>query len=31
MLDAGDDRMQQASFVSGSLWGELGTGVSVHR
>ncbi|WP_426566349.1 hypothetical protein ACPPVT_07335 [Angustibacter sp. McL0619] len=28
-LDAGDDRMQQASFVNGSLWGELGTGLSV--
>jgi hypothetical protein len=28
-LDSGDDRMQQASFVGGSLWGELGTGLSV--
>jgi hypothetical protein len=28
-IDAGDDRMQQASFVNGSLWGELGTGLSV--
>lgn len=27
LLDAGDDRMQQASFVNGTVWGELGTGL----
>jgi hypothetical protein len=26
-LDPGDDRMQQASYVGGTLWGELGTGL----
>jgi hypothetical protein len=26
-LDSGDDRMQQASFVGGTVWGELGTGL----
>ena len=26
-IDPGDDRMQQASFVNGTLWGELGTAV----
>ncbi len=25
LIDSGDDRMQQASFVNGTLWGELGT------
>ncbi len=25
VIDPGDDRMQQASFVGGTLWGELGT------
>ncbi len=24
-IDSGDDRMQQASFVNGTVWGELGT------
>jgi hypothetical protein len=27
-LDPGDDRMQQVSSVGGSVWGELGTGLS---
>lgn len=27
-LDSGDTRMQQASFVGGTLWGELGTGLT---
>jgi hypothetical protein len=27
LLDAGDDRMQQASFVNGTVWGALGTGL----
>ena len=27
-IDSGDDRMQQASFVGGTLWGELGTAIS---
>jgi hypothetical protein len=26
-LDSGDDRMQQASYVNGTVWGELGTRV----
>ena len=25
LIDSGDDRMQQASFVNGTVWGELGT------
>jgi hypothetical protein len=28
-LDSGDTRMQQASFVGGTIWGELGTGLKV--
>ncbi len=27
-IDAGDDRMQQVSYVGGSVWGELGTGLA---
>ena len=26
-IDSGDDRMQQASFVNGTVWGELGTAI----
>jgi hypothetical protein len=29
LLDSGDDRMQQAQFVNGSLWGELDTALNV--
>jgi hypothetical protein len=28
-IDSGDDRMQQAQFINGGLWGELGTSVSI--
>jgi hypothetical protein len=28
-LDSGDTRMQQVSYVNGTVWGELGTGLSV--
>ena len=28
-LDSGDDRMQQAQFINGTLWGELGTALSI--
>jgi hypothetical protein len=28
-IDAGDTRMQQVSFAGGTVWGELGTGLSV--
>jgi hypothetical protein len=28
-LDSGDTRMQNVSYVNGSVWGELGTGLSV--
>jgi hypothetical protein len=28
-IDSGDDRMQQAQFINGSLWGELGTSVTI--
>ena len=27
-IDPGDDRMQQVSYVGGTVWGELGTGLS---
>jgi hypothetical protein len=29
LLDSGDDRMQQTQFISGEIWGELGTAVSL--
>ena len=29
VIEAGDDRMQQAQFINGSVWGELGTAVNV--
>jgi hypothetical protein len=29
VIDPGDDRMQQAQFINGSVWGELGTAVNV--
>lgn len=29
LLDGGDDRMQQTQFISGSIWGELTTGVAI--
>jgi len=29
LIDSGDDRMQQAQFVNGSVWGELGTALNV--
>jgi hypothetical protein len=29
LLDSGDDRMQQTQFISGEIWGALGTAVSV--
>src|SRR5205823_11211530 len=28
-LDSGDDRMQQVQYISGNLWGELGTAVTI--
>ncbi len=28
-LDSGDDRMQQVQYVGGSVWGELGTAVTI--
>lgn len=28
-IDAGDDRMQQAQYINGTLWGELDTGVTI--
>jgi hypothetical protein len=28
-LDSGDDRMQQVEFIGGSLWGALGTGITL--
>ncbi|MGB9378539.1 MAG: hypothetical protein WCB04_13610 [Mycobacteriales bacterium] len=28
-IDSGDDRMQQAEFIGGTLWGELTTGVRI--
>jgi hypothetical protein len=29
LLDAGDDRMQQAQYINGDVWGELGTSVTI--
>ena len=29
LLDAGDDRMQQAQYIAGNVWGELTTGVTI--
>lgn len=29
MLDAGDDRLQQVQFINGSLWGALGTSITI--
>jgi hypothetical protein len=29
LIDSGDDRMQQAQFIAGSIWGELTTAVNV--
>lgn len=28
-LDSGDDRMQQAEFINGTIWAELDTGISI--
>lgn len=28
-IDAGDDRMQQTQYINGSVWGELGTGLTI--
>ena len=28
-LDSGDDRMQQAQFINGTIWGELDTGLNI--
>jgi len=28
-LDSGDDRMQQVQFINGSVWGELGTALTI--
>ena len=29
LIDAGDDRMQQVQYINGSVWGELGTAVTI--
>jgi hypothetical protein len=29
LLDSGDDRMQQAQFIAGSVWGELTTAITI--